>query len=79
MPELNPDELVWSHIKRTGVASAPLRRGKKASGKIEAQLGATKRMPRLIRPFVKAPSVSYITDWWVTEWGLIRHTNVAAI
>src|SRR6476646_8162763 len=25
-PELNPDELVWSHMKRTGVARAPLRR-----------------------------------------------------
>ncbi len=23
-PELNPDELVWSHMKRTGVARAPL-------------------------------------------------------
>jgi transposase len=28
-PELNPDELVWSHMKRTGVARAPLRRGEK--------------------------------------------------
>ena len=26
-PELNPDEMVWSHMKRTGVARAPLRRG----------------------------------------------------
>jgi transposase len=62
-PELNPDELVWSHMKRTGVARAPLRRGEKLKEKIEAQLGAIKRMPRLIRSFFKAPSVSYITDW----------------
>ena len=27
--ELNTDELVWSHMKRTGVARAPLRRGEK--------------------------------------------------
>jgi transposase len=27
-PELNPDELVWSHVKRTGVARTPLRKGK---------------------------------------------------
>ncbi len=27
-PELNPDELVWSHVKRTGVARAPLREAK---------------------------------------------------
>jgi transposase len=62
-PELNPDELVWSHMKRTGVATTPLRRGEKLREKIEAQLGAIKRMPRLIRSFFKAPSVSYITDW----------------
>jgi transposase len=29
-PELNPDELIWSHVKRTGVASAPLRRGEES-------------------------------------------------
>ncbi len=62
-PELNPDELVWSHMKRTGVARAPLRRGETLQEKIEAQLGALKRMPRLIQSFFKAPSVSYITDW----------------
>src|SRR6202020_1791651 len=62
-PELNPDELVWSHMKRTGVARAPLRRGERLQAKIEAQLGAIKRMPQLIRSFFKAPSVSYITDW----------------
>ena len=27
-PELNPDELVWSHMKRTGVARRPLRRAR---------------------------------------------------
>ena len=62
-PELNPDELVWSHMKRTGVARAPLRRGEKLSDKIEAQLSAIKRTPRLVRSFFKAPTVAYITDW----------------
>jgi transposase len=62
-PELNPDELVWSHVKRTGVARAPLRRGEKLQEKIEAQLRAIKRMPQLIRSFFKAPNVAYITDW----------------
>jgi transposase len=61
-PELNPDELVWSHIKRTGVARAPLRLGEKLQEKIAAQLGAIKRMPQLVRSFFKAPSVAYITD-----------------
>ena len=61
-PELNPDELVWSHVKRTGVARAPLRRGETLHDKIEAQLSAIKRMPQPIRSFFTAPSVAYITD-----------------
>jgi transposase len=62
-PELNPDELVWSHMKRTGAARAPLRRGEQLRDKIEAQLAAIKRMPQLVRSFFHAPTVAYITDW----------------
>ena len=61
-PELNPDELVWSHMKRTGVARSPLRRGEKLQHKIQAQLAAIKRTPQLVRSFFQAPSVAYITD-----------------
>jgi transposase len=61
-PELNPDELVWSHMKRTGVARAPLRRGEKLRDKIERQLAAIKCMPQLVRSFFQAPAVAYITD-----------------
>ena len=42
-PELNPDELVWSHMKRTGVARSPLRRGEKLREKIATQLAKIKR------------------------------------
>jgi transposase len=61
-PELNPDELVWSHMKRTGVARTPLRKGESLREKVEAQLEAIKRIPRLVRSFFQAPSVAYITD-----------------
>jgi len=61
-PELNPDEHVWSHVKRTGVARAPLRAGERLGDKIEAQLCAIKNAPRLVRSFFRAPSVAYITD-----------------
>jgi transposase len=61
-PELNPDELVWSHMKRTGVAKTPLRRGEKLRDKIEAQLAAIKRLPKLVISFFQAPDVAYITD-----------------
>jgi transposase len=62
-PDLNPDELVWSHMKRTGVARTPLRKGERLRDKIEAQLATMKTLPRLVRSFFQAPSVAYITDW----------------
>lgn len=61
-PELNPDELVWSHVKRTGVARTPLRKGERLQDKIEAQLARIKNAPRLVRSFFRAPSVAYISD-----------------
>ena len=62
-PDLNPDEQVWSHMKRTGVARAPLRKGETLKEKIEAQLATIKKLPQLVRSFFAAPSVSYIIDW----------------
>lgn len=61
-PDLNPDELVWSHVKRTGTARRPLQKGEKLRDKIEAQLAKLQQMPRLVRSFFKAPSVAYIGD-----------------
>lgn len=62
-PELNPDEAVWSHMKRTGVARTPLRKGERLRDKIDAQLAAIKAAPKLVRSFFQAPSVAYVTDW----------------
>jgi len=61
-PELNPDELVWSHLKRTGPARTPLRKGEKLRDKIEAQPAAISSLPTLVRSFFQAPSVAYIGD-----------------
>ena len=61
-PDLNPDELVWSHMKRTGVARTPLRKGEKLQEKVDTQLAAIKKLPKLVRSFFMAPSVAYITD-----------------
>ena len=62
-PDLNPDELVWSHVKRTGTARRPLQKGEKLRDKIEAQLAKLQQLPSLIRSFFKAPSVAYASDW----------------
>ncbi|MBI3063225.1 MAG: IS630 family transposase [Deltaproteobacteria bacterium] len=61
-PDLNPDELVWSHVKRTGTARRPLQQGEKLQERIEAELLAVQRDRPLVRSFFRAPSVAYIAD-----------------
>ena len=61
-PELNPDELVWSHAKRTGNARRPLQKGEKLEPRVAAQLTEIGNNPKLIRSFFKHPSVAYISD-----------------
>ncbi len=61
-PELNPDELVWSHAKRTGNARRPLRAGECLEDRIQLQLVDMAAQPDLIRSFFRHPSVAYITD-----------------
>ena len=62
-PDLNPDELVWSYAKRTGVARSPLRAGEKLADRVHAQLADIAARPDLVRSFFRHPSVAYITDW----------------
>ena len=59
-PDLNPDELVWSHAKRTGNARRPLQKGERLADRITAQLAEMARRPALVRSFFKHPSVAYI-------------------
>jgi len=59
---LNPDEFVWSHLKRTGVARNPLRAGEKLEIRVEQHLHEVKKNRRLVRSFFDAPSVAYISD-----------------
>lgn len=61
-PELNPDELVWSHAKRTGTARSPLRSGESLVERVDAQMAQMAANPALIRSFFRHPSVAYISD-----------------
>jgi transposase len=61
-PELNPDELVWSYVKRTGTAKRPLASHECLQDRIEADLLSLKKNRGLIRSFFRAPDVAYITD-----------------
>ena len=59
-PDLNPDELVWSHAKRTGNARRPLQQGERLADRITAQLAEMAPRPVLVRSFFRQPSVAYI-------------------
>jgi transposase len=61
-PELNPDELVWNHVKRTGAARKPLARGECLQQRVDADLNTVKKNRPLVRSFFCAPSVAYIND-----------------
>lgn len=61
-PDLNPDELVWSHAKRTGVARKPLMKGEKLQERVHEQLRKIGENKKLVRSFFKHPSVAYISD-----------------
>ena len=61
-PDLNPDEWVWSHARRTGVARNPLKAGERLQQRVDEQLQEIKQNPALVRAFFKHPSVAYITD-----------------
>ena len=47
-PDLNPDELVWSHAKRTGVARRLVRQGEDREQKVREQLPALADSPALV-------------------------------
>ena len=61
-PELNPDELVWSYAKRTGVARSPLRAGEQLADRVQQKLSQMQKDPALIRSFFQHPSVAYHSD-----------------
>jgi transposase len=61
-PELNPDELVWSYVKRTGTAKKPLALDESLQDRIETDLLGIKKDRALIRSFFRAPDVAYIGD-----------------
>ena len=66
-PDLNPDELVWSHAKRTGNARRPLRAGEKLEDRVRTQLADIGNRPALVRSFFKHPDVAYISDLLVID------------
>ena len=60
-PDLNPDERVWSCVKRTGAARRALKSAEPLDERIDAQLAAAQSNPKLVRLSFQIPSVAYVT------------------
>jgi transposase len=61
-PDLNPDEYVWSHMKKNGVSKKPLKQNEALRERVEEDLLKIKGDPRLVRSFFCAESVAYAAD-----------------
>jgi len=61
-PELNPDELVWNYLKRTGTAKRPLVAGESLHDRVDEELLQIRQNGALVRSFFKAEHVAYISD-----------------
>jgi len=61
-PELNPDEFVWSYLRKTGITKEPLQANESLQRRVHLDLANVGRRPALVRSFFRASSVAYITD-----------------
>jgi len=61
-PDLNPDEFVWSHMKKNGVSKKPLKQNESLRQRVENDLTAIQQDRKLVRSFFCAKSVVYAKD-----------------
>jgi len=61
-PDLNPDEFVWSHMKKNGVSKKPLKKNESLRERVEADLVTIYNNRELVRSFFCAASVVYAKD-----------------
>ena len=58
-PELNPDELVWNHVKHHRIGRSVISGPDQLKHKVIGFLRSLQKMPNLVRNFFHAPSVRY--------------------
>jgi len=61
-PDLNPDEFVWSHMKKNGVSKKPLKKNESLRERVERDIGSIQGNRALVRSFFCAESVCYAKD-----------------
>lgn len=61
-PELNPDELVWNHLKNNGVGKRIIRTRDELKRVVLGHLRSLQKTPALIRSFFHQPELKYIIE-----------------
>ncbi len=61
-PDLNPDEFVWSHMKKNGVSKKPLKKNESLRDRVEQDIVNIQGNRKLVRSFFCAESVCYAKD-----------------
>ncbi len=61
-PQLNPDELVWNHLKNHNLGKTYISGPDDMKGKIISFLRSLQKRPAIIRGFFRAPSVRYAAE-----------------
>jgi transposase len=61
-PDLNPDEFVWSHMKKNGVSKKPLKKNESLRDRVEEDIVDIQGNRALVRSFFCAASVCYAKD-----------------
>ena len=58
-PDLNPDELVWNHLRQKGTARTPLKKGESLWERTFIDLELIRQDKNLVRSFFRNVSVSF--------------------
>lgn len=58
-PDLNPDELVWNHMRNIGTSKKPLKEGESLMNRAHKDLQSIKKNKRLLKSFFQESAVSF--------------------
>ena len=60
-PDLNPDELVWNHLKYHCIGKLLIKTKQELQRTVQSYLKSLQRKPQIIRSFFQKPSLKYAT------------------